>query len=270
MSLVYRAVKGSPLTIAEGDGNIQYLYDLIIALEDSPPTAVSISSITQAGDQITIHLTDSTTQGPFTLPTGLPNYVGDWQPLTLYAVNDWFTENGALYAVIFAHTSAASFDPGANDGLGHDYYQLLFSQPSNVLPTGGDTGQVLKKIDSTNYNTFWDDETFSPPAVVEISDTLFTPAALADGNRYYRCTHASGCFVTLPLNADVPFAVGTELHFRQCGINPVVFDEGSSGSPTINGIDGFHDETARQGAVVTCKKVNTDEWDLFGLLSEGS
>ena len=96
MPIVYRSVKGSPLTSAEGDGNIQYLYDLIVALEDSPPSAVGISSITQSGDQITVHLTDSSTQGPFTLPSGLPNFVGEWQPLTAYAVNDWFTEGGPL------------------------------------------------------------------------------------------------------------------------------------------------------------------------------
>lgn len=275
MTLIYRSVKGSPLTSSEGDSNIHDLDDRITAIEDSPPEAVSIDDITQAGDQITVLLTDSTERGPFTLPSGRPNYVGDWQPSTLYAVNDWLTANGALYAVVFAHTSDTDFDPGANDGMGHDFYQLIFELPGNVLPTGGLANQVLKKVDATNYNTFWDDSTTAPvPPVVDVPLTTFTPLSLSDGNTYYRCTHNDGCSVTIPSNETIAFPVGTELHFRQCSVGAVELagEEDTDLSDGLVELNPEYDEdgaaldtaTSRRGGVIVAKKVGTNEWDVFG------
>jgi hypothetical protein len=35
---------------------------------------------------------------------------------------------------------------------------------------------------------------------------------------------------------------------------------------TVNGVEGYELQTAVEGAVVTCKKVGGDQWDVFGML----
>jgi hypothetical protein len=129
----------------------------IIALEgEVAATGVGISNITQpAPDQILFTMTDSTTRGPFTIPVGFWNPRGAWAPSTVYLKLDVFTENGALYVVLLALTSALTFDPAANDGMGHDFYGLVVPAPPGVLPTGGATGQVVEKASTTDYAVTW-------------------------------------------------------------------------------------------------------------------
>ena len=62
------------------------------------------------------------------------------------------------------------------------------------------------------------------------------------------------------------FAVGEEIHFRQCNTGPVTFESGSG--VILNLPDGDDAQTSRQGAVCTLKKIATDEWDIFGDLIE--
>jgi hypothetical protein len=48
------------------------------------------------------------------------------------------------------------------------------------VPTGGTVGQVLRKIDSTNYNTVWaKDEVIISDEVLTAAQSQFTPIALA-------------------------------------------------------------------------------------------
>lgn len=96
-------------------------------LEATPPVAVSVDHITQdpVTNTLTIYMTDGYVQGPFILPPAKFLLVGEWAPATFYPSNVFITEGGNTYLVEFAHTSAATFDPNANDGLGHDYYGLL-------------------------------------------------------------------------------------------------------------------------------------------------
>ncbi|MFO1147814.1 MAG: hypothetical protein U1E62_05490 [Alsobacter sp.] len=123
-------------------------------LQDNPPEAVSIASITQSGAQITVHLTDLTTQGPFILPTIPFDFLGAWAPTTSYTVGKIVQAAQGLYAVIYNHTSASSFDPGANDGLGHSYYRLIFQAP---YPSGGAEKQLLGKASGVSYDLEWVD-----------------------------------------------------------------------------------------------------------------
>jgi hypothetical protein len=57
--------------------------------------------------------------------------------------------------VLFNHTSALTFDPNANDGLGHNFYGLLLQNPALTVPTGGATGTFLRKTSITDYATAW-------------------------------------------------------------------------------------------------------------------
>ncbi len=146
---------GRRLTPAEVDNNFWDALARILALESAPSAGAGIDHFSITGQQLYVTLTDATVLGPYLLPVATFNDRGTWQPATVYGVLDTFTINGGLYEVIFAHTSAASFDAGANDGSGHDYYHLLVQTPGSSLPTGGATSQVLKKSSSTDFAVAW-------------------------------------------------------------------------------------------------------------------
>ena len=78
MTITYRtagdwgAGKGANLTPAEVDESFYSVELRLEALENYPPSPVEITNITVSGSQLTFHLSDSTTYGPFTLPRALP------------------------------------------------------------------------------------------------------------------------------------------------------------------------------------------------------
>lgn len=93
--------------------------------------------------------------------------------------------------------------------------------------------------------------------VVTLTGTTYT-ARYDHRNSYFRCTHASGCTITLSTGN---LAIGTELHFRQCAAGQVTI---STSGITLNAKSGSTYKTAVQGSVVTVKKVGVDTWDFFG------
>jgi hypothetical protein len=147
--------KGSDLTPAEVDINFWDIIQRLITLEALPDAAAGIDHFTVSGTQFTVVMTDTTTRGPYDLPQLDFTDQGVWQASTPYSVNDTFTINGGLYRVLFAHTSGLTFDAGANDGSGHDYYKLWIQTPGSSLPSGGAAGQVLQKSASTDYTVTW-------------------------------------------------------------------------------------------------------------------
>jgi hypothetical protein len=130
---------------------------------------VGIANFTVSGNQLTVVLTDHTLLGPYTLPTVTLQFRGEWQPGISYLANDIITHGGATYLVLFNHTSAATFDPGANDGLGHNYYGLLLSNPALTLPAGGVNGAFLRKVGTVDYVSQW-----TGAALTELSDITIT------------------------------------------------------------------------------------------------
>jgi hypothetical protein len=148
---------GRPLTWAEHDGVHYNLDTRVTTLESDPSTVVSIASVTTdtAGRDLYVHLTDSTVEGPFALPVTDLNPRGVWAATTFYVVDDIFTASGNVYRAIFPYISPSSFDPGANDGLGHDLYQLYIPLPGNSFPTGGAVGQVPVKSTTLDYAVTW-------------------------------------------------------------------------------------------------------------------
>lgn len=121
--------QAADLPAADIDSNFWQLLERVGALEATPPEAVGIEDFTVVGNQMTVLMTDGSTRGPFALPVAQLGFAGEWRPNTTYLVPNLFTENGSLYIVQFNHTSAAVFDPGANDGAGHDYYGLVLAAP---------------------------------------------------------------------------------------------------------------------------------------------
>jgi hypothetical protein len=232
MAIVYRLVKGSPLTFAEEDGNFSNLDGRVHSLE-TLSYSNPIDAVTVSGNQLTFHYTTAAGGGSdtVTLPTAQWNGRGSWQPSTAYAVNDLVIANGNLYLVKIAHTSPTTFDPGYQVG-GQNVYQFLF----------GPLGQT---------------------ATATLSVSTYTLTA-TDNLIFYRCT--VGCTITIPASADVALPVNSEISFRQSSASDVNF--AAAAGVTLNLPSGFLSSTHYQGAVVTLKKVGADSWDIFGALAQ--
>jgi Carbohydrate-binding module family 5/12 len=298
MAIVFRQVKGAPLTIEELDGNFEDLDGRVAAFEEGTAGGGrSIDYIEQVGNSLIVHYTDETQDGPFPLGTLNLFFRDAWQPETEYIKYDIVTAGGATYMVLFAHTSDVAFDPGANDGEGNDYYGLLLANPSIAIPTLGNTDQVLIKASDDSYDTIWasrgvppdgatgdilvklssdegdyewrDPGELSAAPIFAVSADNFIPNSIDYANVYFRCTNDSGCTVTIPLHSFVAFSIGTELHFRQCSVGPVVLvgDSDTSFEVVLNAIVGFDPMTAAQGAVITAKKIDSNQWDVWGYLA---
>jgi hypothetical protein len=152
---------GAPLSAAYFDEDLYTLQAAINGL--ALAEGVGVASISQpTAGTLLFTMSDASTWGPFPLPVGEWDFQGDWTASTVYAVNDVVQHNSTLYAVIFAHTSGTTFDPAANDGSGHNYYRVMVTFPSGVLPTGGTTGQALVKASGTDFDTVWSTVTGLP------------------------------------------------------------------------------------------------------------
>lgn len=103
---------------------------------------------------------------------------------------------------------------------------------------------VQTEIDTTNIVT---------------ESTTSRSLTLADARAcYIRCTHASGCAITVPLNSAQAFPVGTAIHFRRAGGAGAIT---LAGSATVN-------NAAAVAAVLehdnfSLVKVATDTWDFI-------
>jgi len=147
--------QGFNLSPEQVDINFWDLIQRMIAQEERPDPSAGIAYFEISGVMMYVHMTDDTVLGPYELPVATFRDRGEWAPDTAYSVMDTFSINGGLYVVTTAHTSGATFDPGANDGAGHDYYQLMIQTPGGVLPAGGAVGQLLQKATTTDYEVMW-------------------------------------------------------------------------------------------------------------------
>jgi hypothetical protein len=179
--------KGSNLTPTEVDRNFWDILVRLTAVEANPPTPISIASITTTATTFTVHLTNGATQGPFALPVAQFNLLGAWLPLHDYSgnVGSFITAGGETYIIQYPHTSAATFDPGANDGLGHNYYGLLPFPHAPIiawLPGGwpASTAIAAYRLFSIpdvgvflTLSAFTTDTTFDPAAVDGLGNPLY-------------------------------------------------------------------------------------------------
>lgn len=129
------------------------------------------------------------------------------------------------------------------------------------VPTGGTTGQVLAKADTSDYNTEWVDAANTEVPINTQTGTTYT-LVLADKGKLIRMNNASAITLTVPTNASVAFPTGSVITVTQTGVG-VVSVAGSG--VTINTFDG--NDTAGQYAYVQLIKVSTNVWDLIGGIS---
>lgn len=242
MTIVYRTAGlwagsdlGRDLTPTEVDSNFFYLFSQLSAVMDHASAgAINIDYFEVVGSQFYVHMTDHSVIGPYDLPVAAWNFRGDWTPSTIYVKQDVFSNAGSIYLVIFDHTSDVTFDPDANDGSGHNFYQLMLSSGSTT---------TVKTVTNHTYD-------------------LVT----ADAFSYIRFTNVGGCIVMISANAIVPFATGTEITLRD------VSDSGSMTVVALSGVQlnpptGFLAQSFGKHATMSLKYVGNDEWDLCGLLA---
>jgi hypothetical protein len=145
--------QGTPLTIGQADTNIYDLASLIADLQQTQ-SAAGIDYFVVNGNQLYVHLTNHQVIGPYTLPTVQWVPVGEWVANTASPfsnVNVQFYYAGAAYVVIFAgYPGAATFDPSANDGMGHNY----FSPPILVVPEADLPYQITSPLEPNQVLTY--------------------------------------------------------------------------------------------------------------------
>lgn len=180
------AGKGSNLTPGEVDENFWDLGQRTAVLEANPPAPVGIDHVTTAGNTFTIVLTDGSSQGPFNLPAAKFNLVGEWAPNVPYVPNSFVTEAGKTYLILHPHTSGAFFDPGANDGAGHNYYGLLPFPDQPIIEYLDDGWQAATAMEAFKLFSVPDRGVYLSLRA-HVTATTFDPAAEdGGGNALYR------------------------------------------------------------------------------------
>jgi hypothetical protein len=235
--ITYRLVKGSPITEAEYDGSLHNLDDRMVVNEAaSASIIVPVDFEINTAGHLDVIMSNSTVIDAGAIPVAesfAQSYKGAWSPLTHYFENDLFKAPNSnwLGAVLIDHTSASSFDWGATDGMAHDLYAVAV--PFSPAPT-------TKALALSTYTI-----------------------TLDDVNCYIRSTSVGAVTITIPTNATVPFPIDTDMHFCQRG-GQITF--APAGGVTLNFPSDSVATTALVGAIVSLRKVGTDEWDLFGRL----
>lgn len=230
--IILRSVKGANLTPTEVDANFMDLDGRVTNMEENPPVGVGVGNITVDGSLFYVHLTDATILGPFEMPKIRWNFRRAWTPSTAYFENDIVTRGrDGVFAVMYNHVSAEEFDSAATNESDEFLYDHILGPFTLAAP------------------------------VQTLSESNFAPT-LDDVNTYFRMLTTSE--VTIPTNDSVPYEIGAELYFRQCNLAAPVNFVPEEVTVTINYRDGYDSITDGKGAVVTFKKVDTDEWDAFG------
>lgn len=174
---------GADLSPAQVDENFYTLALQIAAF--TAPTGVGVASITVTGNQMTIHLTNATTQGPFTLPTAAFHDTGEWVGGHTYLEMDLFlVPDDGLYLVVLPYESPTEFDAAVTDTDGNPLLQLIIGIPPmgdpsvlQVVELTGDSYTLLP-ADQGQYKRVSEVVTTTDPAHYEVHvpiDTDFPP-----------------------------------------------------------------------------------------------
>ena len=174
------AGQGFNLSPQQVDINFWDLIQRMIAQEARPDPSAGIAYFEIVGVMMFVHMTDGSVLGPYELPIATFRDRGPWTPSTVYSKMDTFNINGGLYVVIFDHTSGTTFNPGANDGAGHDYYQLMMQTPGSSLPAGGAVGMSLLKATTTDYSVLWGQPDASAVSFTPATGSSLTAFNVAD------------------------------------------------------------------------------------------
>jgi hypothetical protein len=210
MAVVYRTPGpwgpglGENLSETQLDNNF---WQLVQDVQAKAVQGVGISNFIVSGNSFTVLLTDHTLLGPYPLPIAQINFRGEWAPNIGYLANDLITHSGSTYMVLISHTSASVFDPGANDGFGHDFYGLLLQNPSLIIPAGGAAGAFFRKVTGADYAFAWETAALNDLSDVTISAPIFGEALV----------FSSGGWVNTPLEGLPPGGIDGDILTQSSG-----------------------------------------------------
>lgn len=170
----------------------------------------------------------------------------------------------------------SNLTPAQVDG---NFYQLVLDIAAAIAGMEEPNGIANITVTGTQMTVILDDATelgpftlpqlpFVPSVVDSIAastDGTYVPV-LADANGYKRYDDTDPVAIPVPANAEVAFAVNSEISFYQAGSGSITIED--STDVIVNVPPGFLPQAAQQGALVTIKKVATNEWDLIGWLAE--
>ena len=162
--------------------------------------------------------------------------------------------DGSAPTIIASVAGSSGIPDAPSDGL-------LYGRKDNAWETGVEEAPS-DGVARVRRNAAWEALVVAAPLGTAI--TASTTLVLAQANQYLRSTAGSAITVTVPTNASVAYPLGTEVHIRQAGAGQVTL-AGDTGV-TLNAPFEGTLLLAGEGATVTLKKVDTDEWDVFGLV----
>ena len=87
---------------------------------------------------------------------------------------------------------------------------------------------------------------------------------LSDDGKLITCNNAASIALTIVPNSSVAFGIGTQINVMQLSAGVVTITAGAGVSLRS---EGSKLKTKGQYAVVTCVKIDTDEWVVVGNLS---
>ena len=290
------AGQGFNLSPVQVDINFWDLIQRMLAQEARPDPSAGIAYFEIVGVMMYVHMTDGSVLGPYELPVATFNDRGVWTAETVYSKMDTFSINGGLYVVVFDHTSGATFDPGANDGAGHDYYQLMLQTPGSSLPSGGAVGSLLQKTTETDYAVGWGYTTadvvgFTPAedstlTSLNVADALEELAAaggggggipqnsqsssyttvLADAGKhiFHPSADTTARTWTIDSNANVAYPVGTAITFVNQNAAGVITIAITSDTMRLAGAGTTGSRALAANGIATALKVVSTEWIISG------
>ena len=122
MTIIYRALKGAPLTIEEIDGSFKDLDTRLEVIEEHTLDEGGISEILLDGDELVIQGTHHNTLGRVRLPMPQFSGRGAWETQQHYNVYDLVRHEITSYLCLKPHQSD-SFEQE------RDYWQVLWQSP---------------------------------------------------------------------------------------------------------------------------------------------
>jgi hypothetical protein len=140
--------KGSNLAPAEVDGNFHDLAGRVSYIEDNPVLPIAPISITIAGYNFYMGLSNGEMLGPVTMTMPVPQWRGDWTPSTIYNDMDYIiAPDGGFGTVMQSHTSAATFDWAATDpDNGLPLYRLIVGSNGMTIAYSDLTDVALSSL----------------------------------------------------------------------------------------------------------------------------
>lgn len=108
------------------------------------------------------------------------------------------------------------------------------------------------------------------PTVVEVPDATHEPGLGVDW-RYFVCTNAGGCSITIPADDTTDFPIGTLLTYEQGntgGLTIIPDTVGLDDSVAINLRPGKLEQTGAAHSVIFLIKTAANTWTLYGDLAD--